>query len=83
MQWLDKMVGSRVEHRSKTVLKYREHEKEQVPKKFKDFRTQDEREIIRGFALDLTATQTAELTGITRKSVNRIYHAIRQKIFES
>ena len=41
------------------------------------------REIIRGFALDLTATQTAELTGITRKSANRIYQSIRQKIFES
>jgi transposase-like protein len=41
------------------------------------------REIIRGFALDFTATQTAELTGITRKSVNGIYNRIREQILES
>lgn len=41
------------------------------------------REIIRGFALGFTATQTAELTGITRKSVNGIYNRIREQILAS
>ncbi len=40
------------------------------------------RQIIRYFALDLTAAKTAELVGLTRKSVNRIYLKIRQPIAE-
>ena len=38
--------------------------------------------IIRGFALDLTATQTSELAGVSRNAVNRLYSAIRRRIAE-
>ena len=38
------------------------------------------RQIIRYFALDLTAAKTAELAGLTRKSVNQIYLKIRLRI---
>jgi len=40
------------------------------------------REIIKYFALDLTANRTAELTGLTHKTVNRIYLKIRQRLVE-
>lgn len=35
------------------------------------------REIIKYFALDLTANRTAQLIGLTHKSVNQIYLKIR------
>jgi transposase len=38
------------------------------------------RQIIRYFALDLTASKTAELAGLTRKSVNQIYLKIRLRV---
>jgi len=40
------------------------------------------RQIIKYFALDLTANKTAQLTGLTHQSVNRIYLKIRQRIAE-
>lgn len=40
------------------------------------------REIIKYFALDLTANKTAELTGLTHKTVNQIYLKIRQRLSE-
>jgi len=36
--------------------------------------------VVKGFSLDLTATQTANLAGISRNSVNRLYLAIRRRI---
>ena len=38
------------------------------------------RQIIRYFALDLTASKTAEIVGLTRKTVNQIYLKIRFRI---
>jgi transposase-like protein len=40
------------------------------------------RQIIRYFALDLTANKTAELVAMTHQSVNRIFLKIRQRIAE-
>ena len=40
------------------------------------------REIIKYFALDLTANKTAQLTGLTHKTVNQIYLKIRQRLVE-
>ncbi len=40
------------------------------------------RQIIKYFALDLTANKTARLTALTHKSVNRIYLKIRQRLAE-
>jgi hypothetical protein len=40
------------------------------------------RQIIRCFALDLIAAKTAELVGLTRKSVNQIYLKMRRRITE-
>ncbi len=40
------------------------------------------REIIKYFALDLTANKTAKLTGLTHKTVNQIYLKIRQRLAE-
>ena len=40
------------------------------------------RAIIKAFALDLTAKQTAEMTVVSRNAVNRLYAAIRQRLFE-
>ena len=40
------------------------------------------RQITKLFTLDLTATQTSELTGLNRNTVNRIYSAIRLRIAE-
>ncbi len=39
------------------------------------------REIVRCFAADLTALQTAELTGANRNTVNRVYGGLRERIF--
>ena len=38
------------------------------------------REIIKYFALDLTANRTAQLTGLTHKTVNQIYLKIRHRL---
>lgn len=38
------------------------------------------RQIIRYFALDLTANRTAQLTGLTHKTVNQIYLKIRVRL---
>jgi hypothetical protein len=40
------------------------------------------REVIRHFAHDLPASNAAQLTGVTRKTVNTIYLKIRQRIAE-
>ena len=40
------------------------------------------RRIIHYFALDLTAYQTAELIGMTHKSVNEVFLKLRHRIFE-
>ncbi len=40
------------------------------------------RQIIKYFALDLTANKTARLTGLTHQSVNRIYLKIRNRVAE-
>ena len=38
------------------------------------------RQLVRYFALDLTASKTAQLTGLTRKSVTVIFLKIRERI---
>ena len=38
------------------------------------------RQLVRCFALDLDAGQTAALTGLNRNTINRYYHLIRQRI---
>ena len=40
------------------------------------------RTILKGFALDMTATQTSEIAGVSRNAVNRLYSAIRRRIAE-
>ena len=40
------------------------------------------RQVIRYFAHDLTASKTAELTGLTRRSVTVLFVKIRQRIWE-
>jgi len=35
---------------------------------------------VKSFALDLTATQTAEMAGISQNTVNRFYAAFRHRI---
>ncbi len=40
------------------------------------------RQIIKYFALDLTANKTAQLTGLTHQSINRIYLKIRHRVAE-
>ncbi len=40
------------------------------------------RQIIKYFALDLTANKTAELVAMTHQSVNRIFLKIRERIAE-
>ena len=40
------------------------------------------REILRMFAADLTAVQTTLLIGLNRKTINRLYSAIRRRIAE-
>lgn len=41
------------------------------------------REIVRYFATDLTALQTAELSGINRNTINRIYRGLRERIYHA
>lgn len=38
------------------------------------------RRLIKAFAMDLTATDTVELTGLSVRSVNMIYRKIRQRV---
>jgi len=38
------------------------------------------RSVVKGFSLDLTATQTADFARISRNAVNRLYLAIRRRI---
>lgn len=40
------------------------------------------RQIVKYFALDLTANKTAQLTALAHQSVNRIYLKIRNRIAE-
>ena len=40
------------------------------------------RDLLKMFAADLTAVQTTQLTGLNRKTVNRLYSAIRRRIAE-
>ena len=40
------------------------------------------RQLVKLFAMDLTATQTAELTHLNRNTVNRLYRAMRERISE-
>ena len=40
------------------------------------------REIIRLFSLDIEAKKTAELTGISRPTINRFYSAFRGRMAE-
>ena len=40
------------------------------------------RQLVKLFAMDLTATQTAELTHLNRNTVNRLYAAIRERMAE-
>ena len=41
------------------------------------------REVVRYFAADLTALQTAELSGLNRNTVNRLYRALRERIYQA
>ena len=41
------------------------------------------RKLVRCFAMDLTATVTAEMTGISLRSVNTIYLKIRERMAEA
>ena len=38
------------------------------------------REVVRCFAIDLNALQTAQLCGLNRNTINRIYRALRERI---
>jgi len=40
------------------------------------------RQIVKGFALVLIATQTVEVAGVSRNAVNRLYAAFRHRIAE-
>jgi len=40
------------------------------------------KEILRCFCIDLTATQTSNLTGINRNTVNKYYTKFRERIVE-
>lgn len=40
------------------------------------------RQLVKLFALDLTATQATDLTGLNRNTVNRLYSAMRERIAE-
>ena len=37
--------------------------------------------VVKGFAADLTALRTAQLCGVNRNTVNRIYRGLRERIF--
>ena len=38
------------------------------------------REVVRYFAADLTALQTAQLSGLNRNTVNKIYRGLRERM---
>lgn len=38
------------------------------------------KEIVKCFSLDITATKTAQLTGVSRQTINNIYKKVRQRI---
>jgi transposase len=38
------------------------------------------RALVKCFATDLTAVQTAQMTGLNRNTVNRFYRALRERI---
>ena len=40
------------------------------------------REILKEFCRDTSATETSERTGVSRKTINRIYRLLRERIFE-
>ena len=40
------------------------------------------REIIRLFSLDIEAKKTAELTGVSRQTINKFYGSFRERIAE-
>ena len=40
------------------------------------------RQIVKCFSVDLAATQTAEKTGVNRKTIDRLYSLIRARIAE-
>jgi len=40
------------------------------------------RQILKCFVLDLTATQTSEISSVSRNTINRLYSAIRRRIAE-
>ena len=44
--------------------------------------TEKFRQLVRYFAMDMTATDTAELTKLTRKTVNQIYLKTRRRLAE-
>lgn len=39
------------------------------------------RAVVKGFATDLTALQTAQFCGVNRNTVNRVYRGLRERIF--
>ena len=41
------------------------------------------REVVRYFAADLTALQTAQLSHLNRNTVNRIYRGLRERVFQA
>ena len=41
------------------------------------------REIVRYFAADLTALQTAQLSGLNRNTINRFYRALRERLLRA
>lgn len=41
------------------------------------------REIVRYFSVDLTALQAADLSGLNRNTINRIYRGIRERIAQA
>ena len=46
------------------------------------YQSRKQGQLIKCFALDLTATQTAEMTGLNQNTVNRIFPKLRTRIFE-
>lgn len=40
------------------------------------------RQIIQLFCIDMEAKKVAEITGVSRQSINRIFHATRQRIID-
>ena len=40
------------------------------------------REILHLFCVDITATNTAEITGINRNTINKLFNAFRNRILE-